>query len=95
MIENNGVSLRIPAPLRVYTGRQSSVALMGVTISEAMAELVERFPGLGKHLYDDRGTLRSFVHLYVNGEDIEGLEGMDTPLSPGDKLAIIPAIAGG
>jgi molybdopterin converting factor small subunit len=95
MSENGKVSLQIPAPLRGYAGGQASVRLNGTTVGEAMLNLVEAYPTLRKHLYDQEGTLRSFVNLYLNGEDVRHLAGVDTPLSPGDKLTLIPAIAGG
>lgn len=97
MTEGNGneVILRIPTPLRAYADQQSSVALQGTTVGEVMDALVERYPALRKHLLDDEGSLRSFVNLYLNSEDIHELGGVETPLAPGDKLAIIPAIAGG
>lgn len=95
MNENNHVNLRLPTPLRAYTNRQASVELAGATVREAMANLVEQYPTLRRHLYDEEGALRSFVNLYLNGEDIRHLDGVETPLAPGDKLAIIPAIAGG
>ena len=97
MTQNNGndVTLRIPTALRAYADRQSSISLQGETEREVMDGLVERHPALRKHLLDDGGRLRSFVKLYLNGEDIHELGGIEAPLSPGDKLAIIPAIAGG
>jgi molybdopterin converting factor small subunit len=87
--------LRIPTPLRAYTDRQSTVGLSGATVGEAMTDLVEQYPNLRQHLYGEDGALRSYVNLYLNGEDIRHLEGVGTPLSPGDKLALIPAVAGG
>lgn len=93
--ENNKVTLRVPAALRSYTDRQGTVEITGTTVGEALACLITRYPAVGRHLYDDSGTLRSFVGLYLNGEDVTKLEGLATTLSPGDKLAIIPAIAGG
>lgn len=97
MTERNGteVTLRVPTPLRAYANRQSSVALYGATVGEVMDDLVERYPALRKHLLDDHGRLRSFVNLYLNGEAIHELGGLDARVAPGDKLAIIPAIAGG
>ena len=95
MKDNNHVNLRVPTPLRAYTDRQASLELAGTTVGEAMANLIDRYPTLHKHLYDEDGVLRSFVNLYLNGEDIRHLDGVETALAPGDKLAIIPAIAGG
>lgn len=97
MRERNGneVTLRIPTPLRAYADQQSSVALGGATVGEVMEGLVERYPALRKHLLDEDGRLRSFVNLYLNGEEIRELGGVEAAVAPGDKLALIPAIAGG
>ncbi len=92
---NGQVSLRIPTPLRAYADKQPSITLEGATVGEVINGLVARYPALRQHLLDDEGRLRSFVNVYVNGEDVHALDGVETPLSPGDKLAIIPAIAGG
>ncbi len=89
------ITLRIPTALRAYTDRQTSVSLRGATAREVMDALVARYPGLRRHLLDADGALRSFVNLYINGQDIRALGGIEVPLSPGDKLSIIPAIAGG
>jgi molybdopterin synthase sulfur carrier subunit len=97
MTDRNGneVSLRIPTALRAYADQQSSIALDGATVGEVMEGLVERYPALRKHLLDDDGSLRSFVNLYLNGEEIGELGGVEARVAPGDKLALIPAIAGG
>jgi molybdopterin synthase sulfur carrier subunit len=97
MTDRNGneVTLRIPTPLRGYAGQQSSIVLRGATVGEAIGGLVEQYPALRKHLLDDDGRLRSFVNLYLNGEEIGELGGVEAPLAAGDKLALIPAIAGG
>ena len=75
--------LRIPTPLRAYTDKQSTVGLSGATIGEAMTDLVEQYPNLRQHLYGEDGALRSYVNLYLNGEDIRHLEGVDTPVTRG------------
>lgn len=97
MTDRNGneVTLRIPTPLRGYADQQSSVVLRGATVGEAMDGLVEQYPALRKHLLDNDGKLRSFVSLYLNGEEIREMGGVEAPLAAGDKLALIPAIAGG
>jgi len=91
----NTTPIRIPTLLRAYTDKQAKVELAGSTIGEALNDLTGRYPSLRKHLYDENGALRSFVNLFLNGEDIRQLDGVKTSLSPGDKLTIIPAIAGG
>ena len=87
-------NIRIPTPLRPYVGGQTSVAVDGATIGTALANLTTQYPELRPHLFDG-DTLRSFVNVYVNQEDIRNLQGADTPLSEGDKVMIVPSIAGG
>jgi molybdopterin/thiamine biosynthesis adenylyltransferase/rhodanese-related sulfurtransferase/molybdopterin converting factor small subunit len=95
MKETNQITVRVPTLLRPYVGQQPSVGLSGRTVGEVMSNLGEQYPVLRQHLFDDQGALRSFVRLYLNGRDIQELAGVETPLAPGDKLTLIPAIAGG
>ncbi len=85
----------LPTPLRPYAGGEPSVAVAGETVAEALENLVGRYESLRKHLYDERGELRSFVNVYKNEEDVRYLQRGATPLSDGDSLSIIPSIAGG
>ncbi len=89
------ITVRIPAPLRSITAGESEVAVAGASVSQALAELESRFPAIRGRLRDDQGALRRFVNLYVNGEDVRFLEGLDTSLETGDEVSIIPAVAGG
>jgi adenylyltransferase/sulfurtransferase len=88
-------TIRIPTPLRSYTGDQSSVEVDGATAGEALAALTERYAALRPQLYTDDGRLRSFVNVYRNEDDIRYLEQEATPLEPNDTLSIVPSIAGG
>lgn len=89
------VTVRIPTPLRKLTGDQEEVKAEGATIGALIENLEKNHPGLKARLCDDRGTVRRFVNLYVNQEDIRQLKNLETPLKDGDKVAIVPAIAGG
>ncbi len=89
------VTLRIPTPLRSYTGGQSDIRVRGSTVGEAMNDLTNQFPSLRPHLFSDDGRLRSFVNLFLNDEDIRQLQGTGTVLKEGDRLLLIPSIAGG
>jgi molybdopterin converting factor small subunit len=88
-------TLRIPTPLRPYAGGQSEVNVQGATVGEALNNLVTQFPDLKKHLFTEDDELRPFVNLFLENEDIRHLQGVATPLKAGDKLMIIPSIAGG
>ena len=88
-------TLRIPTPLRAYTGGQSEVSVSGGTAGEALNELVGQFPALKPHLFKEDGELRMFVNLFKGEENIKDLQGLQTPLAAADRLMIIPSIAGG
>jgi adenylyltransferase/sulfurtransferase len=90
------MTIEIPTPLRVYTGNQSSVSVDGTTVSDAVSDLISRYPEFKKHLYNPDGKLRSFVNLYLNDEDVRYLpEREGTQVKESDSLSIIPSIAGG
>ena len=88
-------TLRIPTPLRPYAEGQSEIKVQGATVGAALDDLVTRFPALKKHLFTEEDELRPFVNLFLGDEDVRHLQGVDTPLRDGDKLMIIPSIAGG
>lgn len=88
-------TITIPTALRQYAAGTSSVNLEAETVGALLRGLVEQHPTLGKHLFGEQGKLRSFVNVYVGDEDIRYLEGEATPVSSGDTVSIIPAIAGG
>jgi adenylyltransferase/sulfurtransferase len=87
--------LRIPTPLRSYTGGLAEVAVAGATVDEAMQSLVKQFPVMRPHLYNDRGELRPFVNLFLGENNIKDLQGLATPIQDGDRIMLIPSIAGG
>lgn len=89
------VRVRIPAPLRTATDGESEVSLSATSLGECLQALESRFPDIGQRIKDEEGVLRRFVNVYVNGEDIRFLQGMETGLKEGDEVSIIPAVAGG
>jgi molybdopterin synthase sulfur carrier subunit len=89
------VRVRIPAPLRSVTGGEAEVSVEGASVADALGHLEVRYPDLRARLRDENGELRRFVNLYVNGEDIRFLGGLETSLNSGDEMSIIPAVAGG
>jgi molybdopterin converting factor small subunit len=88
-------TLRIPTPLRTYTGGKSEVTVGGAKISEALNDLTTQFPAIKPHLFNEGGELRPFVNLFVGEHNIKDLQGVDTPIKDGDKIMLIPSIAGG
>ncbi len=89
------VKILIPTPLRQYTEKKEVVEVDGKTAGEALNSLSSKYSNLKKHLYNEDGTLRSYVNIYVNDEDIRYLQKEKTALKETDTVSIIPSIAGG
>ena len=89
------VMVRIPTPLRRLTQGQVKVSVEGQNLNDVIASLDAQFPGIKARLCDEQGELRNFVNLYVNGEDVRFLDGLNTATNPGDEVSVVPAVAGG
>ncbi|GBD22387.1 Sulfur carrier protein CysO [bacterium HR29] len=89
------VTVRIPQPLRVLTGGQATVTADGGSLRACIDGLEAAYPGIRERILDDAGEIRRFVNIYVNGDDVRFIQGLDTPLRDGDEVSIVPAVAGG
>ena len=90
------ISVRIPTPLRKLTNEQDIVtAEHSGTLAELIDVLERDYPGLKERLCDETGELRRFVNVYINGEDVRFLSGLQTALAAGAEVSIVPAVAGG
>jgi sulfur-carrier protein len=89
------VTVRIPTQLRTLAGGASEIAVTGETVGEALQALDTAHPGFGERLFDDGGSLRRFVNVFVAEEDIRFLDGIDTKVGDGTVVSIVPAVAGG
>lgn len=89
------VTVKIPTQLRSAAGGATEAELEGATVRDVLDSLYDRFEGLGERLADEDGSLRRFVNVYLGGEDIRFLDGLDTPVADGAELTILPAVAGG
>ena len=89
------VTVRIPGPLRKISNGADKVEVEGSDLGSLVAALEARFPGMKERLVDENGELRYFVNLYLNNEDVRFLDGLNTAVSPGDEVSIVPAVAGG
>jgi len=87
--------LKIPTPLRAYTQGQAEISVNGGTVALAMNSLIQQYPALKPHLYNDGGGLRPFVNLFVGENNIQYLQGLETRLGENERLILIPSIAGG
>ncbi len=88
------VTVKIPTQLRAATGGEPAAEVEGGTVGEVLDALYDRFGELRSRIAED-GGLRRFVNVYVGGEDIRFLEGLETPVEDGDEVTILPAVAGG
>lgn len=89
------VTITIPTPLRQFAAGQSEIEVEASTAGEALDQLTSVHAELRRHLFNDQNTLRNFVNVYVNDEDIRHTNGPDTPVKEGDTILIVPSIAGG
>ncbi|HEX2038805.1 MAG TPA: ubiquitin-like small modifier protein 1 [Acidimicrobiales bacterium] len=89
------VTVRIPTQLRTLTGGAGEVTADGSTVGEVLKALDAAHPGLGERLFDEDGKLRRFVNVFVADEDVRFLDGLDTGVSEGQTVSIVPAVAGG
>ncbi|HTR71303.1 MAG TPA: MoaD/ThiS family protein [Mycobacteriales bacterium] len=89
------IEARIPTILRNYTDGEKAVEGSGQTLADLFVDLDSRYAGIRARLVGDDGSLQRFVNVYLNDEDVRFLGGVETPLSDGDVVTILPAVAGG
>ena len=88
------IKVQIPTPMREQSGGKAEVEVAGGTVKAALDDLVRQYPGIAPKLFDG-GKLRPYVNVFVNDEDIRYLDEMDTKITDGVIVALIPAVAGG
>ena len=89
------VLVKIPTQLRAAAGGETETEVDGQTVQEVLDSLFDRFDELRARIAEDDGSLRRFVNVYLAGEDIRFLDGLQTPVADGSELTILPAVAGG
>ncbi|HEY1734048.1 MAG TPA: ubiquitin-like small modifier protein 1 [Acidimicrobiales bacterium] len=89
------VSVRIPTQLRTLTAGTGEVEVDGSTVGEALKALDASYPGFAERLFDDAGQLRRFVNVFLADEDVRFLDGLATPVTAGQTISVVPAVAGG
>ena len=87
-------TIRIPPTLRTETGGERQVPAAGDTVRELLDDLMTRFPALRRQLVED-DDIAPFVNVYVEGEDVRTLDGLETPVQDGATVILLPAMAGG
>ncbi len=88
------IEVRVPTILRTYTGGEKVVSGQGSTLDEVIDDVESRHAGLKARIVDGDG-LRRFINVYVNDEDVRFTGGLATPVSDGDAVVVLPAVAGG
>ena len=89
------VTIEIPTAFRRFTDGAPKIDCSAATIADALNELTVRFPELARHVRDDQGQIRQFLNVYLNEEDIRFLGGESCCLKEGDRVLLVPSIAGG
>jgi sulfur-carrier protein len=91
------VTVSIPTILRTHTGGEKRVSAAGETLGAVISDLEGNYSGISDRLMDSAnpGKLNRFVNIYVNDEDVRFSGGLDTAISDGDSVTILPAVAGG
>ena len=88
-------TVKIPSPLRKFTDNKSEISSERETVLDSIKDATSHYPDLQSQLFDDQGSLRSFIRIYVGEEDIKVLNGSNTVVNRDSVISIIPAIAGG
>lgn len=88
------IKVQVPTPMREAAGGNAEVAVAGGTVKDALADLVRQYPALQSKLFDG-GKVRPYVNIFVNDEDVRYLDDLDTKVTDGVIVALIPAVAGG
>ncbi len=87
--------IKIPTPLRSLTNDEDTVIEDAPNLKELIAQMESSYPGIAERLLDENNELRRFVNIFINGEDVRFLDGLDSPVRDADEGSIVPAVAGG
>jgi adenylyltransferase/sulfurtransferase len=89
------VTVEIPTAFRRFTDGAPKIDCSAATVAEVLTQLTARFPDLSRHVRDDSGQIRQFLNIYLNEEDIRFLGGESCAVKEGDRVLLVPSIAGG
>ena len=89
------ITIEIPTAFRRFTDGAPKLDCSAATVAEALDSLTTRFPDLSRHVRDESGQIRQFLNIYLNEEDIRFLGGESCSLKEGDRVLLVPSIAGG
>ena len=89
------VRVKLPTILRKYAGGEAQVSADGGTLRDVLTNLEDTYPGITKNVLTEDGGLHRFINVYVNDEDVRYLGSLETAVSDGDVVSLLPAVAGG
>jgi sulfur-carrier protein len=89
------VTVKLPTILRKHAGNEAKVSAVGATLGDVLSDLESNYPGITKNVISEDGGLHRFINIYVNDEDVRYLGSLETPIADGDRVSILPAVAGG
>ena len=89
------ITVKIPTPLRPLTSGQSEVKIEGATVGEVLRKLDSQYKGFGDRVLDGDKSVRRFINVFVNEDNIRDRKDLDTEVKAGDTISILPSIAGG
>ena len=91
----SNVTVRIPMPLRPLTAGKSEVKIEGATVGEILRKMDSEFSGFGDRIMDEGKTVKRFINIFVNEDNIRDKKELETEVKNGDTISILPSIAGG
>ena len=89
------VTVKLPTILRKHAGGEARVGADGSTLRDVLVDLEGRYPGITKNVLAEDGGLHRFINVYLNDEDVRYLGSLETEITEGDTVSILPAVAGG
>ena len=89
------ITLHVPGPLRAYCAGAAQISISAHTVRDALEDLQQRQSALYRNVCDETGKVRRHLNVFVNSDNVRDLDGVDTRLTPGDVLTILPAVSGG
>jgi molybdopterin converting factor small subunit len=94
-VDARTVKVFVPGPLRPYCGGARELALSAASVRTTLEELEREYPALYRNVCDETGAVRRHINVFVNSEHMRDRDGLDTELSSGDTIIILPAVSGG
>ena len=89
------ITIHLPGPLRPYCAGAAQLSISAKTVRAALLDLERSQAALYRNVCDETGTLRRHLNVFVNSDNVRDLDGIDTTLTPGDVVTILPAVSGG